>query len=168
MLVSTTQRESAVKCTPSTSPTPLGHHRAPGWVPCIIQQLPNSYLFYTWYSILNLTLLSFQGTCLLSRHFPSRLHLPPEHLPSCHIWCLRGVSFPFWAKTREAGLRLLQALSHLPTWLKVFTFMDVPHSLPILWTVFGKWTPLHSGCQLGHQRQGPSSSIQDPGSLLPL
>ena len=25
--------------------TPLGHHRAPGWVPCVIQQLLSSYLF---------------------------------------------------------------------------------------------------------------------------
>ena len=25
--------------------TPLGHHRAQGWAPCVIQQLPMSYLF---------------------------------------------------------------------------------------------------------------------------
>ena len=29
-------------------PTPLGHHRAPGWPPCAAQRLPSSYLFYTW------------------------------------------------------------------------------------------------------------------------
>ena len=28
--------------------TPLGHHRALSWTPCVIQQLPSSYLFYTW------------------------------------------------------------------------------------------------------------------------
>ena len=35
--------------TPPTPPhsTPLGCHRAPGWVACFIQQLPVSYLFYT-------------------------------------------------------------------------------------------------------------------------
>ena len=33
---------------PIPYPTTLGHHRAPGWDPCAIQQLPTSYLFYTW------------------------------------------------------------------------------------------------------------------------
>ena len=32
----------------SPYPTPLGHHRAPGWASCVIQQLPISSLFYTW------------------------------------------------------------------------------------------------------------------------
>ena len=27
--------------------THLGHHRAPSWAPCAIQQVPTSYLFYT-------------------------------------------------------------------------------------------------------------------------
>ena len=31
--------------------TPQGHHRAPGWAPCVIQQLLISYLFYTWQRI---------------------------------------------------------------------------------------------------------------------
>ena len=31
----------------SPHPTPLGHHRAPSWVPCAVQHLPTSYLFYT-------------------------------------------------------------------------------------------------------------------------
>ena len=47
------------KYTPPTHPTPPRHHRAPSWAPCITQQLPNRYLLYTWYSVLNLTLLSF-------------------------------------------------------------------------------------------------------------
>ena len=29
-------------------PTPLGCHRAPGWAPCAIQQLPTRCLFYIW------------------------------------------------------------------------------------------------------------------------
>ena len=31
----------------SPNPTPLGHHRASGWAPCVIQQLLTSYIFYT-------------------------------------------------------------------------------------------------------------------------
>ena len=31
---------------PSLHPTPLGHHRTPGWAPSLIEQLPNNYLFY--------------------------------------------------------------------------------------------------------------------------
>ena len=29
-------------------PTHLGHHRAPSWAPCAVQQVPTSYQFYTW------------------------------------------------------------------------------------------------------------------------
>ena len=29
-------------------PTPLGYHRAPAWVPWVIQQIPTGYLFYIW------------------------------------------------------------------------------------------------------------------------
>ena len=29
-------------------PNPLGCYRAQGWAPCVIQQLPTSYLFYIW------------------------------------------------------------------------------------------------------------------------
>ena len=32
-------------------PTHLGHHRALSWAPCTIQQVPTSYLFYTWWCI---------------------------------------------------------------------------------------------------------------------
>ena len=32
---------------PPPNPTPPGHHRMPGWAPCVIYQLPRSYLFYT-------------------------------------------------------------------------------------------------------------------------
>ena len=34
---------------PPLHPTPLGHHRAPSWAPYAVEQLPTSYLFYTWY-----------------------------------------------------------------------------------------------------------------------
>ena len=33
---------------PTPHPTPLDHHRAPSWVSCALQQVPTSYLFYTW------------------------------------------------------------------------------------------------------------------------
>ena len=33
---------------PSLHPTPLDHHRAPGWAPWVIQQLLTSYLFYSY------------------------------------------------------------------------------------------------------------------------
>ena len=33
---------------PSPHPSSLGCHRALDWAPCVIQQLPISYLFYTW------------------------------------------------------------------------------------------------------------------------
>ena len=36
---------------PSFHSTLLGHHRAPSWAPCVIQQLPTSHLFYTWQCI---------------------------------------------------------------------------------------------------------------------
>ena len=40
-------------------PAHLGHHRAPSWAPCSIQQVPNRYLFHTWqftYISLNLSI----------------------------------------------------------------------------------------------------------------
>ena len=33
---------------PHLHPTPLGHHRAPSWVPCAIQPVTTSCLFCTW------------------------------------------------------------------------------------------------------------------------
>ena len=42
---------SLLSLPPQPQPTPLDHHRAPGWAPCVIQQLPTSYLFYTWWCI---------------------------------------------------------------------------------------------------------------------
>ena len=37
---------SLLNLLPSPHSTPLHHHRAPDWAPCVIQQLPASYLFY--------------------------------------------------------------------------------------------------------------------------
>ena len=34
-----------------THSTLLGYHGVPGWAPCVTQQLPASYLFYTWWCI---------------------------------------------------------------------------------------------------------------------
>ena len=39
-------------------PAPLGHHRALSWAPWAIQQLPPSYLFYTWWCVKVNTTLS--------------------------------------------------------------------------------------------------------------
>ena len=33
---------------PYVHPTHLGHQRGLSWAPCVIQQLPTSYLFYIW------------------------------------------------------------------------------------------------------------------------
>ena len=63
MLVSTVQKCESAICIhifspswtphphPSPHPLPLGHHRAPSWAPCIIQQFLTSCLFYTWWRI---------------------------------------------------------------------------------------------------------------------
>ena len=45
---------------PPSHSTPLGHQIARSWAPCAVQQLPGSFLFYTWQCIyVNATLLSF-------------------------------------------------------------------------------------------------------------
>ena len=80
-------RESAVSIHTSPSswvslplphPIHLGHHRAPSWASCTIQQLPTSCLFYTWW-------------CIYSSHSPSSStpflplcpHICSLHLHSC-------------------------------------------------------------------------------------
>ena len=40
-------------------PTPLGCHRTLGWVLCVIQQLPTSYLFYIWENIFSMLFSQF-------------------------------------------------------------------------------------------------------------
>ena len=48
--------------TPVPHATPLGHHRALSWAPCAIQQLPASYLFYTWQRIYVILSWGFLGS----------------------------------------------------------------------------------------------------------
>ena len=43
---------------------PLGCHRARGWAPCFIQQLPTSYLFYTWRCMYSSATFSFPHSLL--------------------------------------------------------------------------------------------------------
>ena len=62
-------------------PTPLGHHGAQSWAPCIVQQLPTSYLFQQQYM--------FQCYSLNS----SQPLLPPLCPHVCSL-CLRLCSCP--------------------------------------------------------------------------
>ena len=66
-------------------PTPLGHHRAPSWTPCVTEQLPTSYLFYTWWCI------------YVSPNLPIclTLHFPQEHK-------YNGISLPLKRNKAEA------------------------------------------------------------------
>ena len=48
---------SCTSVPPQSHRTPLGSHRAPGWTPCVVEQLPSSSLFYIWWRIcFNITL----------------------------------------------------------------------------------------------------------------
>ena len=53
-------------------PTPLGCHRAHGWVPCVIWQLPTSCLFYLWWRI-NICLNATLSVCS-TLSFPCCVH----------------------------------------------------------------------------------------------
>ena len=64
---------------------PFSGHRAPSWVPYVIQQLPTSSLFYTWCSVCMSILISIVSSSL----FPP----PPTrcvHVPVLYI----GISIP--------------------------------------------------------------------------
>ena len=86
-------------------PTPLGHHRALSWAPCVIEQLPTSYLFYTRYCIYARAIFqsvspSPSPLCLHIHFLHLRLYSCPENrfictifLYSIHIWYL---FFSFW------------------------------------------------------------------------
>ena len=70
---------------PPHNPTPLCHHRAPSWALCAIEQLPISYLFYTWQCIhVNTTLPVFplppMSTCLFSTSVSLFLPYKQVHL----------------------------------------------------------------------------------------
>ena len=97
MLVSAVQqRKSAIYPIPlePSSPshfTSLGHHRAPGWAPCVIYRIPTSYLFCT---------CSVYTSGLLSQFnlpFPSAVVSTSLFSPSANdtnfkytVWCLNG------------------------------------------------------------------------------
>ena len=53
-------------------PNPLSHHRASSWALCAIQQLPTSYLFYTWQCIYVNATLAIHPTL----HFPTESTSP--------------------------------------------------------------------------------------------
>ena len=61
---------SLLSLCPSSHPTPLGHHRAPIWAPCVIQQFLTSSLVYTWQCI------NVDATCstLPTLSFPHCVH----------------------------------------------------------------------------------------------
>ena len=55
-------------------PTFLGHHRQRGWAPCAIQQLANSYLFYTCVCVFSCLIMS--NSLQSHRLQPTRLLCP--------------------------------------------------------------------------------------------
>ena len=64
-------------------PTPLGHHRAPSWAPCAVQQLPTSNLFYTWSWTYASATLSIRHTLSSHSVFTSPFSMSaPPFLPS--------------------------------------------------------------------------------------
>ena len=69
----------------SLPPTPLGHHRAPSWALCAMQQLPTSYLLYTWWCIYVSPTLSICPTL----SFLHCVHKPFSRSASLfHLLCL--------------------------------------------------------------------------------
>ena len=88
---------------PPLNPIPLGHHGAPSWTPSAIEQLPSSYLFYTWQSVVYMSVF-------FSQFFPLS--------PSCDMstWLLAKIkwgyyiflqdgTFPCWRLSRLKPLR---------------------------------------------------------------
>ena len=76
----------------SPSPTPLGHHRVPGWVPCVIEQLLTSCLFYTWQYIFVEATFSVHPTLFFS-------HCVHKSIFYVHVSILSlliGSSIPFF------------------------------------------------------------------------
>ena len=69
----------------SHHPTPLGQHRGPSWMPCAIQHLPTSYLFYTWQCIC----ISVTAPICPILSFP-----PPHPVSPCLSLCLQLYSCP--------------------------------------------------------------------------
>ena len=89
-------------------PTPVGHHRAPGWAPCATQQLPTSFLLYTWYCVyvsatlpIHPILSSFLPVstclfCMLTCLFLPWKQIYLYHLSKSHIHALMYLLFYFW------------------------------------------------------------------------
>ena len=105
--VSAAQWRESARCThvspPSwasflpTSPShPLGHHRAPSWAPCAVQQLCTSYLLYTWYC------------AYINTNLPVPTPLPPRVHKSILYVCISvptlqiGSSVPFFSEKAMA------------------------------------------------------------------
>ena len=163
MLISTIQQsESAVSIHISplywTSlpphPIPLGHHRAPGWAPCVIQQLPTSYLFFTVVNICQCYSLGSSNP--LFPLLPPQVHSLHLHLHSfpanrfistislASIYMSWYIIFVFLLVTYLILNNRLQV--HLPhyNWLKfipfygwvIFLCICVPHLCPFIcwWT----------------------------------
>ena len=55
-------------------PTPLCHQTALSWAPCAIQQVPTSYLFYTWY-IYHTVYISILISQFIPPPFPLCVHM---------------------------------------------------------------------------------------------
>ena len=73
-------------------PTPPGGHRASGWAPCAIQQLPIGSLFYTWSYIYANATLSIYPTL----YFPLYVHKPVLYVWVSFVALQIGSPVPFF------------------------------------------------------------------------
>ena len=78
--------------TSNPHPTHLGHHRAPSWAPCALQQVPTSYLFYTRLCIYVNPNLPMHPTPLS----PPRVHMFILYICVCIPALQIGSSVPFF------------------------------------------------------------------------
>ena len=74
-------------------PTPLGHHRVPGWAPCAIQQLLTSYLFSRWWYIYVNATFSVCPTLSAVFTSPFSTSVSLAHFPRFHIYALIHICF---------------------------------------------------------------------------
>ena len=97
-------------------PSPLGHHGASSWAPCVTRQLPSSYLICWWRCI-----------CWCCPPHPPLPSLPPvPRVCSPHqrlFSCLKiGSSVPFFS-TPHKGINILYC-SSLPDLLHLYFWQD--------------------------------------------
>ena len=127
---------------PSPAPCPghLGHHRAPSWAPCAIQQVRTSYLFYTW-----------QCTCV-NPNLP--IHLP-HHPVSINPFP------PFLSHNRNllflgAALTLTQVMNSVEDNqdFPALCFVSLPHLPVALWLGPGQGDQSGKSAEVGDR--GPS------------